>query len=285
MPPAERVTTEQVKLYLKELRGQGLAPQTLANRISELLSVMLVFAAEHDWAWLRRMFNRQALIAKNSRETRPLTKLSGDVLGPALKHMRTIQKKGCTPDVQAAIEYRNWLMVAMFVLISLRRDNFANVTIGGHLKYLNGEWMIDIPADRAKQKKRIKMPVPTDLNPYLEFYFERMRPLLLACGQSDRLWISQRGTAMGSHSIYCAVANFTKKKLGEAINPHRFRHIAATSTVIGAPEKTEEARAQLTHTDQRMTEDHYIIAQSLAASRDHADLIAQLRKRLPPDAL
>jgi hypothetical protein len=30
-----------------------------------------------------------------------------------------------------------------------------------------------------------------------------------------------------------------------------------------------------------MTEEHYIIADSLAASRDHAEMIARLRKRLP----
>src|SRR4051812_46710760 len=89
--PAERATPEQVKLYLKELRGQDLSPQTLANRISELLSVMLVFAPHRDWNWLRAMFNRLALIAKNVREPRPLTKLSGDILVPALKHMRAIR--------------------------------------------------------------------------------------------------------------------------------------------------------------------------------------------------
>ena len=280
IPPGERVTPEQVKLYLKEQRGQGLAPQTLANRISELLSVVLVFAPTHDWNWLRRIFNRLAIVADQSRKPRPLTKLSGDILGPALKHLRSIEAADRV-DLQTAIEYRNWLMVAMFVLTSLRITNFAGVTIGKTLKYLNGEWVIEVAADRAKQKKRIKMPVPTALNRHLPFYFEHIRPVLLAGSQSDRLWISQRGTAMGGHSIYLAVTNFTKKKLGEAINPHRFRHIAATSTVIDAPEKTEEARAHLTHTDKRMTEDHYVIGQSLAASREHGKLLADLRKRFP----
>ena len=278
--PAERVTPKQVQLYLKELRDQGLAPQTLANRISELLAVMLIFASEDDWDGLRRRFNRLAIIAKHSRKPRPLTKLSGDILGPALKHMRAIRAAG-RRDLPGAIEYRNWLMVAMFVLTSLRIDNFANVTIGSHLKLFNGEWMIDISSGQTKQKKRIKMPVPTDLNRHLEFYLEHMRPILLAGHQSNRLWISQRGTAMSGHSIYCAVTNFTKKKLGEAVNPHRFRHIAATSNVIGAPEQIEESRAHLTHTDKRMTEEHYIIGPSLAASRENARLISHLRAQLP----
>jgi len=85
---------------------------------------------------------------------------------------------------------------------------------------------------------------------------------------------------MNSHSIYIAVTNFTKKVFGEPINPHRFRHIAATSTVIGSPEQTEEARAYLTHTDKRMTQEHYIIAQSLAVSREHSSLVVKLRRAL-----
>jgi|GEM_PF-6813785 len=65
------------------------------------------------------------------------------------------------------------------------------------------------------------------------------------------------------------------------MGPHRFRHIAATSTIISAPEQLEEARALLSHADVRMTHEHYIIAKSLAVSRKQAELIAGLRTPLP----
>jgi site-specific recombinase XerD len=236
--PSERVTGQRVKAYVMALRSQGLAPQTIANRISQLLSVMLVFAPKQDWDWLRQMFNRNAIIANHSRKPRPLTVLSGDILHPALRRMAQIQRTGCAAN-QVALEYRNWLMLVMLVFTALRIDNFACLSIGVHLKRINEEWMIEIPADRAKQKKRIRMPVPTDLDPHLDFYLQHVRPRLLAGRSSDRLWISNCHTAMGAHSIYIAVTNFTKEQFGEAINPHRFRHIAATSNVIGAPEQTE----------------------------------------------
>jgi len=282
MAPDQRVTPEQVKLYLRELRAQKLGLQTIANRISQLLSVMLVFAPEQEWDWLRQRFNRYALMAKDGRETRPLTKLSGDILGPALKHMDAIRKTGSRPDLPRAIEYRNWLMLAMLMLTSLRRENLARIEIGVHLKFVNGEWLVDLPPAQVKQKKRIKMPIPSVLEPFLDFYLEEVRPILLQGRETARLCISRSGTAMGGHSIYIAVANFTAKQLGERINPHRFRHIGASSTAIAAPEKIEEARALLTHSDVRTTEERYIIAKSLAASRQHADVIAELRKRLPP---
>jgi hypothetical protein len=51
--------------------------------------------------------------------------------------------------------------------------------------------------------------------------------------------------------------------------------------VIAAPEQTEAARAFLGHGSYVTTEDHYIVAQSLAASRQRAALIAKLRRTLP----
>ncbi|HEX5324553.1 MAG TPA: hypothetical protein VFW40_12250, partial [Capsulimonadaceae bacterium] len=57
------------------------------------------------------------------------------------------------------------------------------------------------------------------------------------------------------------------------------RHISCTSTVVADPEQTEAARALLTHSDKRVTEERYVIASSLAASRQQAELIAKMRKR------
>jgi integrase/recombinase XerD len=86
---------------------------------------------------------------------------------------------------------------------------------------------------------------------------------------------------MTDHSMYIAMTNFTRKVFGKAISPHRYRHIGATSIIVGAPEKIDAARAFLSHNSRKTTEDHYIMGQSLAASRSHAALIARLRRTLP----
>jgi hypothetical protein len=83
-----------------------------------------------------------------------------------------------------------------------------------------------------------------------------------------------------AHSVYIAITNFMRDVFGEAINPHRFRHISVSSLVIAAPEKMEAGRSLLTHSDNETIKDHHIIGQSLAASRDQADIIAVLRRRL-----
>ena len=137
-------------------------------------------------------------------------------------------------------------------------------------------------AGEAKTAKPIVMPIPPILHPFLDFYLERIRPTLLHGSESDRLWITWRQhSPMTAHSYYIAMTNFTRRVFGTPINPQRFRHIGATTTVIAAPEKMEAARAFLGHGDAATTKDNYIIGQSVAASRVQATLVARLRRTMP----
>jgi site-specific recombinase XerD len=280
LSPADRVTNANVREYLAELKAQGLAPQTRSNRVSQLLSVMFLFAPGGDWDWLRHKFNRLEVVAKDERDPKPLSVLAGDVLGPALKYLGAQSGMERIQGIDTAIEYRNWLMIAMLTFVPLRRDNFANLSMQRHFFWRNGEWVIELRAAQAKNKRPIAHPVPGALNEFIRFYLESVRPMLLAGEKTDRLWISRKHNPMSSHSVFICITNFTRKMFGTEINPHRFRHISATSVVIANPAQTEAARALLGHSDKRMTEDRYIIAQSLAASREHAVMIAQMRQKL-----
>jgi site-specific recombinase XerD len=118
------------------------------------------------------------------------------------------------------------------------------------------------------------MPIPPVLHQYTHYYIEVIRPMLLAEKQTDRLWITNRHTPITDHSYSIALTNFTRSVFGIAINPHKLRHIGATSTVIAAPGKIGSARAFMGHGDRGTTETFYVIGQSLAASRGHAEIIA-----------
>jgi integrase/recombinase XerD len=105
--------------------------------------------------------------------------------------------------------------------------------------------------------------------------------VLLAGGTSDHIWISMFGTSMTTSGVYKLIVDFTRHVFGEAINPHRFRHIAATTLAFSGPEKRESARALLTQADIKTTERFYIIGQSPAACRGQANAIAKLRRIHP----
>ena len=277
---AERVTPDRVRGYIAELSNQGVALQTRCNRISQLFCVMLALAPAQDWDWLKRRGNRMAAIAGEDHRQRPLTMFTGDILAKALKALKLAEANGIKPRLAPAIDYRNWLMVATMALMPLRRHNFAGLSITRHLRCIGSIWRVEISAEDAKQNKAIVMPVPAVLHRHFQYYFERVRPALLAGRVSDHFWISWRHTPMTDHSVFVAMTNFTRDVFGEAINPHRFRHISATTLVIAAPEMVELARALLTHGETQTTKDHYILGQSLAVGRQHAQLIANLRRRL-----
>jgi len=278
--PADRVTAIRVRSYLAEL-GQQVSIRTRCNRIAQLLSVMLAIAPDWDWSWLKRRFSRlDALANENRRQAAPLL-LSGDLLHEALKALNSLQKDGLEPGLSVAVTYRNWLMVAMATLLALRRHNFANLSVEQGTGRIEDTWLIEVLAKESKTKRRIRMPIPQVLHLHVRFYLEQVRPVLLNGRANDRFWITIHHTAMTDHSVYIAMTNFTRKVFGKAISPHRFRHIGATTIVVGAPEKIEEARAFLSHSKSTTTQDNYIIGQSLAASRSHAALIARLRRTLP----
>jgi integrase len=279
--PAERVTPELVKAYRQELDDQGLKPLSVWSRIRELHCVIKAFAPDRDWRWLKDRTNRLRAIASDARCQDPVTMLTGDILERALKALDVSRPAGDDPRSVQAIAFRNWLMVAALSLMPLRRHNFANVSITRNLRRDGNIWMIKIPAEESKTQKAIGMPVPAVLHRHFQFYFDHVRPTLLAGRSSDRLWISFHHTAMSDHSVYIAMTDFTRKVFGAPINPHRYRHIGATTVVMAAPEMMEAARAFLGHGDTQTTKEFYIIGESLTASRQHAGLIGKLRRRLP----
>lgn len=279
--PADRVTPERVSRYVADLAAQGLALQTRANRVSQLMSVMLAFAPDRDWSWLKRRFNNLAARAGAARTHAPLPLLSGDLLDKSTAALHRLQRAGFDGSYVQAILFRNWLMVATGTLAPLRRHNLAGVGLEAHLRRGDVGWSVEIPGAESKTGKPISMPIPRVLHPYVHHYIEVIRPALLAGRQSDHLWITNRHTPMTDHSFYIALTNFTRSAFGVAINPHKLRHTGATSTVIAAPEKIEAARAFMGHGDRDMTETFYVIGQSVAASRRHAATIAKYRRRSP----
>jgi hypothetical protein len=66
--PADRLTNALVTRYVDMLRTQGLAPYTQFTQIAELLSVMLAFAPERDWSWLKRKLNYLNRLAEEAHD-------------------------------------------------------------------------------------------------------------------------------------------------------------------------------------------------------------------------
>jgi integrase/recombinase XerD len=84
---------------------------------------------------------------------------------------------------------------------------------------------------------------------------------------------------MSAVAVCVAVRRRTRKAFGFTVNPHRFRHAAASFWSIHDPANVRGAKDLLGHASFGMTEKHYIMAQSRLAGRSLARAIESWKGR------
>ena len=119
--------------------------------------------------------------------------------------------------------------------------------------------------------------------PISEKYLHMYRPVFWRNPKRDlrhrnKLWLSSWGRGLCDNMVYQRVMKLTKSRLGVAINPHAFRHAAATSIAFGDPEHVQIVINILGHTTLATSERYYILAQTTEAARRYHDHIDKLRK-------
>lgn len=184
---------------------------------------------------------------------------------------------------ERALMFRDGLLLAFLVQRPLRMANLTSITLGRQLQRHGTQWRLMFEADETKQGERIECTWPDQLITSLERYLEVHREqLLTASSKSKRptqaLWLSQRGTAMGSAAIAFQISDRTKEEFGTPINPHTFRHIAATTIATANPQGAHDIMAVLGHASMTASEKHYNRAGSIGAGASLHATIAKLRK-------
>jgi hypothetical protein len=117
--------------------------------------------------------------------------------------------------------------------------------------------------------------LPVELTPYLEQYLNNYRLRFAGAHRCDAVWLSAKGGVLCKEAIWDAVRRRTRERLGQAINLHLVRDIAATT--INATIRAPVWRATLGHSKSALT------GPTLPArrwrSRQAARVIAGLRLR------
>jgi integrase len=167
-------------------------------------------------------------------------------------------------------------MLALLTICPTRRKNFAALEIGKTFKHVGGRWWVTIPATGTKSRRREERPIALWLNPYINLYLDKARPVLLtgALQDTNALWISSttRGP-ITNRKIGSLISHITKETLGIAISPHLFRAIAATTAADARGDMPHLASALLGHSNSSITEEHYNRASSLSVGKAYAEII------------
>ena len=83
---------------------------------------------------------------------------------------------------------------------------------------------------------------------------------------------------MTAGAIYQQIVERTRTAFGTPVNPHLFRHSAATSLALASPEDVRAGALMLGHASYATTERHYNLARAFDAARRYHEVMEQ-RKR------
>jgi hypothetical protein len=180
----------------------------------------------------------------------------------------------------AAVQYGDGLMMAMLVAKPVRRKNLVGTRVGEHLtKSPSGHYELHFAAHETKAKHAIVADLPAGLTPYIDYWLDTARPLLLGDGHSSAMWLTTNATDMAPETAYGRFCRATSEELGVRINPHLVRGIAATGIAIAMPEEAGIIPMVLDHRSDQTSRQHYNLADALSASARYVDVMQKLRRR------
>jgi integrase len=265
-----------VEAYIADLNAR-VRSVTVWNCIYKLRRAAQLLAPKVDFSWLAEIERDLAL------GMQPRSKFDRLVFATRLVEagmtLMAEAKKFAKHDLAHARGIRNGIMIALLALCPIRLKNFATLEIGQTFKDIQGRWWITLPRNVTKTGRLDERPVPAWLNRYINMYLNQSRPVLLGSGPpTNALWISSTtGRPMTKKNLGTLISKITLEAVRVDVSPHLFRTAAASTAAVYGGNTPHLASALLTHTDPRVTEEHYNRASTVSAAAAYARIISGFR--------
>jgi integrase len=270
---ATQVTLANVEAYINDLTAR-VRSVTVWNCIYKLRRAAELLAPTADFSWLAEIEKDLALVMQPRSKFDRL--VFTDRLVEAGLTLVAEAQSFANNDLARARGVRNGFMIALLALCPIRLKNFAALEIGHTFKQVHGSWWIALPGPITKSRRADERRVPEWLNKAIDLYLSQSRPVLLQSKHTtDALWISSTtGRPMTKKNLGILVSKVTLATLGKDVSPHLFRTAAASTAAAYGGSTPHLASAILSHTDPRVTEEHYNRASSAVASEIYASITA-----------
>ncbi len=279
-PAPDRLRPKRLRAYVRRLQELDNSTATISCRLQELSDAAKILAPELDLRFLRRL---AAQIRATHRPARP--KHNRVFADEVVNHGEIwCDNASKLSGVDAAVLFRDGLILLLLAFLPLRRKNFSQLTLGQSLMQRDGHWFVTLTPEDTKTHSYFEAILPKQLISYLETYLAVHRPVLLACrgrwysDPGNRLWLSTHGSAMKEIAIYDRVARYTLAAFGEVISPHRFRDMLASTIASHAPEHVHSAAPLLGHASIRTTEKYYRQAWAQEGQHRYVATLAGIRR-------
>jgi integrase/recombinase XerD len=282
----EYVTVDTVRAYVEDMRGFGLAPPTIANRLDGVRAALSVLAPDQNASWLMAGINRLRTEHSDRRRKRERIQHTADVVAVGMDLMRgAVANDTCHPLFRA-IRFRDGMILVFAALAVPRIGALSTMALGQHIVGSDSSYRISWSAAEMKAGQPYDARLGPELSELLHTYIAMFRPILLArrCpGQTSEetgLWLSSVGKQLSSNRIYQVIIERTGAVFDESVFPHALRHGAATTLAVERPDLIDIVKPLLQHSDARSGE-HYNLAGGIEASSRFGDALQERRAATP----
>ena len=277
LPPLERVTRDNVRLYMEALESKPLSPATVQLNLQRLGQAMAAFTETTEFGWLFEAANRLKPVSVRTKRARIVPSYRLAELGFAL--MRQAEQMPPEWRSPPAAKFRNGLLIAFLAYRPIRVGNLTAMAVGEHITRGENDYVVRFSEDETKQHDMVEFLVPASLTPCFERYLSVYRPMLIGSeSHGKQLWISRDGGPMTLEGIGLTICRETKAEFGWSINPHLFRDCAATTIALDDPEHAFAIAAILGHSSLATSEKHYNQARMVEAAKAYHHVLAQARR-------
>jgi integrase/recombinase XerD len=167
-------------------------------------------------------------------------------------------------------------MIALLALRPLRMRTFSLIRVGTHFRQVGEDCRMVFEGPESKSGRAFEITVPEKLVPCLKYYLREVRPKFTGADRHDGVWASTKGRPLTANAIARVITERTRDAFGQSVNPHLFRHCAATTIAILEPGRIGVARDLLGHASLATTNAYYNQARSIEASMLYAGVLTGL---------
>jgi len=274
----------RVREYHRALIDAGMADYTISNALAHLADALRAMSVDGDWAWLRSRATKLHSRAKRRTDVREKMFPPEEVLQLGLDLMAQAESGDLSARRDRTTLYRDGLIIALQSYRALRISNLAEIELGESLRRAGQSWLLEFNDEAMKGKRAHKVSWPAALEDALERYLSHYRPILMEDTaqwrrETGRLWVSRGGANMLSTAVAERISRHTKERFGVAINPHTFRHVAATAMAESDPDSVTAIAGLLGHSDLRTSERYYNMARQVAAVGRYEAILVKAAKK------
>jgi site-specific recombinase XerD len=173
------------------------------------------------------------------------------------------------------------IALELLICMAIRMHNLSALEFGKHIhlsEHPKGVSSLEISEDETKNGRPLAFDLPDKLVDMLRHYRDHIVPSVTG-GKRQQIFVNVHGGRKTQSAIAAHIARTVLRKIGVAMSPHLFRHLAAKRLLDASPGDFETIRQLLGHRNMSTTTNFYAGIDSRRAARHHQHLIDLARMK------